>query len=237
MPVASRRIAQLLLLRGEATAFRISRDRCQRHERTHAGQPARLDSGRADQRATPSSGARRRFRLPILCPGRPPRVREVRRRCRLQAGAFIGWRTFNSFVAKATVAERSTRFQSFRCVALSKGARLWSRRSTDEATGGQPPLKDKFQATFQMTLLGNVVLSRLWESNRYRVLPFSGGRGAGEVIEVFPGATLRRLGLPRYKSKPGQGDRAEHGGMQGRRHHTRCGAGRSRSLLLVFVGR
>ncbi len=118
-------------------------------------------------------------------------------------GAFIGWRTFNSFVAQRLSLNDPLDFSPFDAWRSRKDrARLWSRRSTDETTGGQPPLKDKFQATFQMTLLGNVLLSRLWESNRYRVLPFLGGRGAGEVIEVFPGATLRRLGLPRYKSNP-----------------------------------
>jgi hypothetical protein len=68
--------------------------------------------------------------------------------------------------------------------------------------GGQPPLKDKFQATVQMTLLGNAFLSRLWESRRYRILPFPGGRGTGEVIEVYPGATLRQMGLANYKPRP-----------------------------------
>jgi hypothetical protein len=53
-----------------------------------------------------------------------------------------------------------------------------------------------------MTLLGNAFLARLWESHRYRVLPFPGGRGAGEVIEVYPGATLRQMGLASYKSRP-----------------------------------
>jgi hypothetical protein len=53
-----------------------------------------------------------------------------------------------------------------------------------------------------MTLLGNALLARLWESHRYRVLPFPGGRGAGEVIEVYPGATLRQMGLAAYKSRP-----------------------------------
>ena len=45
-----------------------------------------------------------------------------------------------------------------------------------------------------MTLLGNALLSRLWESHKYRVLPFPGGRGSREVIEVYPGATLRQMG-------------------------------------------
>jgi hypothetical protein len=42
----------------------------------------------------------------------------------------------------------------------------------------------------------------LWESHKYRVLPFPGGRGAGEIIEVYPGATLRTMGLASYKSRP-----------------------------------
>jgi hypothetical protein len=53
-----------------------------------------------------------------------------------------------------------------------------------------------------MTLLGNALLSALWESHRYRILPFPGGRGAGEIIEVYPGASLRQLGLRNYKARP-----------------------------------
>ncbi|MBK7534806.1 MAG: hypothetical protein IPI49_05375 [Myxococcales bacterium] len=41
---------------------------------------------------------------------------------------------------------------------------------------------------FQMTLLGNALLARLWESHRYQVPPFPGGRGDSEVIEVYPSA-------------------------------------------------
>jgi hypothetical protein len=36
------------------------------------------------------------------------------------------------------------------------------------------------------------------------VLPFPGGRGAGEVIEVYPGATLRQMGMANYKSRPNE---------------------------------
>jgi hypothetical protein len=53
-----------------------------------------------------------------------------------------------------------------------------------------------------MMLLGNALLSQLWDSRKYRVLPFPGGRGAHEIIEVYPGATLRRMGLASYKSRP-----------------------------------
>jgi len=118
-------------------------------------------------------------------------------------GAFHGWRSFNGCVAQRLPLKDPldfTPFASWRDP--TRRAHLWTKRATDVATGGQPPLKDKFQATFQMTLLGNVLLSKLWESHKYRVLPFPGGRGDGEVIEVYPGATLRTMGLASYKSRP-----------------------------------
>ncbi|MBK8259304.1 MAG: DUF429 domain-containing protein [Polyangiaceae bacterium] len=118
-------------------------------------------------------------------------------------GPFLGWRSFNGAIAqrlRLTDPLDFTPFAPWRNPA--ERARLWTKRATDIAAGGQPPLKDKFQATFQMTLLGNVLLSQLWESHKYRVLPFPGGRGDGEVIEVYPGATLRAMGLPSYKSRP-----------------------------------
>lgn len=118
-------------------------------------------------------------------------------------GAFHGWRTFNWFVAQRLLLADPLDFRPFDTWrSRADRARLWTKRATDVVAGGQPPLKDKFQATFQMTLLGNVLLSRLWESHKYRVLPFPGGRGAGEVIEIYPGATLRQMGLANYKSRP-----------------------------------
>lgn len=115
-------------------------------------------------------------------------------------GAFIGWRTFNWRIAQHLKLTDDpldfTPFAPWRDRA--ERARLWTKRATDVAAGGQPPLKDKFQ----MTLLGNALLSKLWESHKYRVLPFPGGRGPGEVIEVYPGATLRAMGLSSYKSRP-----------------------------------
>lgn len=114
-------------------------------------------------------------------------------------GAFMGWRTFNWFVAERLQLSDPLDFRPFEAWrSRADRERLWTKRATDIATGGQPPLEDRFQAT----LLGNVLLAHLWESNRYRVLPFPGGRGSGEVLEVFPGATLRQMGLSRYKSNP-----------------------------------
>jgi hypothetical protein len=118
-------------------------------------------------------------------------------------GAFRSWRTFNWFVAQRLPLDDPLDFRPFDAWrSRANRTRLWTKRATDIAAGGQPPLKDKFQATFQMTLLGNALLARLWESHRYRVLPFPGGRGDGEVIEVYPGATLRQMGLTNYKSRP-----------------------------------
>jgi hypothetical protein len=118
-------------------------------------------------------------------------------------GAFHGWRSFSWFVAQRLPLTDPLDFTPFAAWRhRPERARLWTKRATDVAAGGQPPLKDKFQATFQMTLLGNALLSKLWESHKYRVLPFPGGRGDGEIIEVYPGATLRTMGLASYKSRP-----------------------------------
>jgi hypothetical protein len=126
-------------------------------------------------------------------------------------GAFLDWRSFNWFVAQRLPLTDPLDFTPFAAWRdRAERARLWTKRATDVAAGGQPPLKDKFQATFQMTLLGNALLSKLWESHKYRVLPFPGGHSRGEVIEVYPGATLRTMGLASYKSRP---DEAVHLGI------------------------
>ena len=119
-------------------------------------------------------------------------------------GPFMGWRGFNSFVDANLKLTDPLDFRPFEPWRRKEDrARLWTKRNTDVAAGGQPPLKDKFQSVFQMTLLGNVLLSQLWESKRYRVIPFPGGSGdENDVIEVYPGATLRAMGLANYKSRP-----------------------------------
>lgn len=118
-------------------------------------------------------------------------------------GAFGGWRAFNAHVAARLPLADPLDFGPFAAWREpARRPRLWAKRATDLAAGAQPPLKDRFQATFQMTLLGNALLARLWESHRYRVLPFPGGRGQGEVIEIYPGATLRAMGLGAYKGRP-----------------------------------
>ena len=118
-------------------------------------------------------------------------------------GPFRGWRAFSGFVQATLKLGDPLDFSPFGPWRRREGrARLWTKRGTDVATGGQPPLKDKFQATFQMTLLGNALLSRLWEAQRYRVIPFPGATGSdNDIIEVYPGATLRAMG--REERSPG----------------------------------
>ena len=120
-------------------------------------------------------------------------------------GPFSGWRHFSWFVAQKLKLADPLDFDLFSpWRAASERRRLWGRRETDRAAGGQPPLKDRFQSVFQMTLLGNVLLSKLWESTLYRVIPFGGHSTQNEIIEVYPGATLRQLGLKRYKNQPAE---------------------------------
>jgi hypothetical protein len=118
-------------------------------------------------------------------------------------GAFESWRAFNGWVARRLPLRDPLDFAPFSpWREPASRERLWGRRATDLAAGAQPPLKDRFQATFQMTLLCNAMLSRLLGSQRYRVPPLDGGLGGGEAIEVYPGATLRALGMSSYKARP-----------------------------------
>ena len=55
-------------------------------------------------------------------------------------GAFIGWRTFNAFVAERLPLGEPLDFRPFDAWrSRSNRARLWARRATDIVTGGQPP--------------------------------------------------------------------------------------------------
>lgn len=142
------------------------------------------------------------FDFPLSIPDALLRDEKFAANAGYKRGAFIGWRTFDAFVAERLLLGEPLDFHPFDAWRSgSDRACPWARRATDIVAGGQPPLKDKFQATFQMTLPGNAVLSRLWESRRYRMPPFPDG-GTGEVIEVYLGATLRQMGLANYKSRP-----------------------------------
>ncbi len=66
----------------------------------------------------------------------------------------------------------------------------------------QQPLKDRFQVLFNMTLLSNALLASLGDDGAYRVVPFQAPGPSREVIEVYPGVTMRRLGRTDYKRQP-----------------------------------
>jgi hypothetical protein len=79
----------------------------------------------------------------------------------------------------------------------------WIKRDTDRFACAHPPLKDKFQSLFQMTLAGNVLLDYLGTNGKYRIVPLWSQEGhTSEAIEVYPGFVMRQLGLRNYKSQP-----------------------------------
>lgn len=122
------------------------------------------------------------FDFPFCVPASLLDDREFAAAAGYEDGTFHSWRSFNWHVARQLPFTDPLDFGPFAAWRnRADRARLWTKRSTDIAARGQPPLKDKFQ---------------------HRVLPSPGGRGGGEVIEVYPGATLRRMGLVKYKSRP-----------------------------------
>ncbi len=114
-------------------------------------------------------------------------------------GAFGSWATFNRFVAARLPL---TPPLDFTPLAPWRDKALWQKRATDRAASAQPPLKSVMPVLFNMTLLGNALLSALAASGRYRVRPFMETGSANEVIEIYPGITMRALGFRGYKRDP-----------------------------------
>lgn len=82
---------------------------------------------------------------------------------------------------------------------------FWRKRATDVATRGQPPLKDKFQNLFNMTLIGAALLGALSEGGMQITLhPGEASYGLiRSVIETYPGAVARAIGFKGdYKKTP-----------------------------------
>ncbi len=125
-------------------------------------------------------------------------VRDSFARLGHQARAFASWQGFNRAVAAALPLDRPADYGPF---VRWRTPRFWLRRATDVACGAQPPLKDRYQCLFNMTLLGNAFLARLEASGRFDVVPFH-SRGRAQVIEVYPGHLMRSAGLPGYKRAP-----------------------------------
>lgn len=117
--------------------------------------------------------------------------------------AFGSWRAFNAFVASRLPLQGPALFAPF--AGWRRGSLYWTKRLTDVAASAQPPLKDKFQVLFNMTLLGNALLARLSATARYRVDPFEPATpGTCSMIEVYPGLTMRRLDRSDYKQRPAE---------------------------------
>jgi hypothetical protein len=112
---------------------------------------------------------------------------------------FMGWRSFSYAVEHLLPLTDPLDFSAF---AGWRRKAFWKKRATDREAKAQPPLKDQFQSLFQMTLLGNHMLSKMWASHLYRVVPFGGSNLENEAIEVYPGGTLRILGMTNYKRRP-----------------------------------
>lgn len=115
------------------------------------------------------------------------------------AGAFGSWAAFNRFVAAQLPLAPPLDFTP---LAPWRDKGLWLRRATDRAASAQPPLKSVMPVLFNMTLLGNALLAALADSGRYRIRPFMEDGPANEVIEIYPGITMRGLGFRGYKRDP-----------------------------------
>jgi hypothetical protein len=137
-------------------------------------------------------------------------------------GAFGSWAAFNRFVAVRLPLAPPLDFAP---LAPWRDKALWQRRATDRAASAQPPLKSVMPVLFNMTLLGNALLAALAASGRYLIRPFDDHAGrvggatsddradradgvavetgpANEVIEIYPGLTMRGLGFRGYKRDP-----------------------------------
>jgi predicted nuclease with RNAse H fold len=106
--------------------------------------------------------------------------------------AFRTWEAFNHFVFQHLPLNTPLDFSPFD---PWRNKAYWLKRATDTLVGAQPALKDRFQVLFNMTLTGNALLGHLMVSDRYRIVPFHAPRAdsVGEVIEIYPGFTMRAL--------------------------------------------
>jgi hypothetical protein len=112
---------------------------------------------------------------------------------------FGTWQAFNRFVAGRLPMVPPVDLSPF---APWRDKRYWLLRATDLPARAQPALKDRFQVLFNMTLLGNAFIAALAASGAYSVVPFEDTVAPGEIIEIYPGLTMRALGRPDYKRDP-----------------------------------
>ena len=81
-----------------------------------------------------------------------------------------------------------------------RGTEFWIPRATDQATNASPPLKDKFQSVFNMTIAGASLLHALVQSGYQEKL--DNLRQGRAVMETYPRVVAARMGFEdSYKRK------------------------------------
>jgi hypothetical protein len=128
---------------------------------------------------------------------------------------LVGQPVFGSRSAWAQFVSESLRLQFATTLAKSKledlakfqkwrDERFWQRRATDEATGGSPPLKHKYQNIFSMTLAGTAMLEQLARHGVSPALSNAAMPSNGRVaFETYPSAVADRCGFKgSYKKEP-----------------------------------
>ena len=82
-----------------------------------------------------------------------------------------------------------------------RGTKFWIPRVTDKATNASPPLKDKFQSVFNMTIAGASLLHALvQEGYQEKLEDVQQGKA---VMETYPRVVAARMGFEdSYKRKP-----------------------------------
>lgn len=120
--------------------------------------------------------------------------------------AFVTRRAWQAFVAKKLALDFDGDLAGSKLVGLEffdvwRGTEFWIRRATDTATQASPPLKDKFQSVFNMTLAGASLLHGLVQDGYQEKLDdLSQGRA---VMETYPRAVAERMGFRgSYKRQP-----------------------------------
>lgn len=113
--------------------------------------------------------------------------------------AFGSWTEFNRLVSSKLPLQPPNDLTPF---AAWRNKAYWLKRATDVPARAQPALKDRFQVLFNMTLLGNALLAPLAASGSYLIIPFHDTGPDNQVIEIYPGVTMRTLNRPDYKRDP-----------------------------------
>jgi hypothetical protein len=87
------------------------------------------------------------------------------------------------------------------CFDVWRGSEFWIPRVTDRATNASPPLKDKFQSVFNMTIAGAALLHGMADCGyREKLVDLKPGRA---VMETYPRVVAARMGFEgSYKQRP-----------------------------------